>query len=311
MVTLDKITLSVPCYCITEWRHTSTVYNSEYTDLPYHLYIGYNERYGSYKVEFSAKILGDRYPDLINENNFMDCLGTINNLGICTLDIERVICSSSVIGADFTKDILLSEIPCASGMNDIKSILRLSIRNYNRWNCANYQGGGMVITNAVNDKRRQKRLTVYDKWDELRMAHNRPFMQSLNDREYIEEYFRGRVRFELRATTPSQICTWLGLGRGYNTIANVLNSTTNPLRMVMNEMFKPIFAVDESEIKPTLTNLDKLCTLKTLEWDLAMVEAHVRASTTRSVKAGMRAYERLYSAHRLSQTVNVVDIVRD
>ena len=311
MITLDKIILSVPRHCITSWRDRSAIYNSNYTGLPYHLYIGYNERYGSYKVEFSAKVLGDRYDELINQHNIGECLNTIGTLGFCSFDTDDVLQQSTVIGADFTKDIPLSDIPCGNNMNDVKSILRLSIRNYNRWNCANYQGGGTVISNAVNDARRRKRLTVYDKGNELAMAYNRPFMQSLNDRERLEEYFRGRVRFELRATTTSQICEWLGVERGHNTIENVLGSTADPLRLVMAEMFKPIYAVDESEIRPTLTNLDKLSTLKLLDWDLARVEAHVRVSTTRSVRQGMRAYEKLYIAHRVSQPINIVEVVRD
>ena len=37
MVTLDKIALSVPRDLISDWRHNPRVYNSKYTDLPYHL----------------------------------------------------------------------------------------------------------------------------------------------------------------------------------------------------------------------------------------------------------------------------------
>ena len=309
MVTLDKIALSVPRDLISDWRHNPRVYNSKYTDLPYHLYIAYNERFGGYKVEFSAKILGDRYPELINCNNIRDCLNAINALGICSLDVDGVINMGKVIGADFAKDIRIEDIPNAGNMADVKSIIRLSINNYERFNCANYRGGGMIISNAVNDKRRSKRLTIYDKADELRMANNRPFISSLNNAYRLHDYFRGRVRFELRATTQYQLRGWLGIRE--LSLMNVLESTANPLRLVMSQMFNPIFAVDEREIKPTLTNLDKLNTLKLLDWDLARVESHVRESTTRSVREGMRAYERLYLAHKVSQPINIVEVVGD
>lgn len=308
MITLDKIALSVPRDLLT-WRQTQRGYNSKYTSLPFHLYIGYNERYGSYKLEYSSKVLGDRYPELINYDNIRDCLNRINTLGICAIDLERVLEEATVIGADFTKDIRLEDIPSANNMTDVKSIIRLSINNYQRYNCANYKGGGMVVSNAVNDSRRAKRLTVYDKHDELRLSSNRAFLRSLNDEERLLEYYRGRVRFELRATTQYQLRQWLGI-RDLS-ITSVLRSTANPLQLVMAEMFNPIFAVDENSIKPTLTNLDKLCTLKVLEWDLSRVEAHVRQSTKRSVSEGMKAYERLYIAHRVSQSVNIVDVVRD
>ena len=167
----------------------------------------------------------------------------------------------------------------------------------------------MIISNAVSDKRRSKRLTVYDKGDELKMAHNRHFIYSLNNANVLHDYFKERVRFELRATTQYQLREWLNTTD--LSVINVLNTTENPLRMVMSQMFRPIFAVDENEIRPTLTNLDKLSTLKLFDWDMAMSECQVRNSSKRSVKEGMKPYERLYRAHRLSQTVNIVDIVGD
>ncbi|MBD5275708.1 MAG: hypothetical protein HDS37_06360 [Bacteroides sp.] len=312
MIYLDKIILSVPRNCITAWHYERPVYNSIRTGLPYHLYIGYDERFGSYKVEFSAKVLGDHYSELINQDNIKECLNIILALGICSFNTDEVLQQGTVIGADFTKDILLRDIPCANDMRDVKSILRLSIPNYDRWICANYQGGGMIISNVVSDARRRKRLTVYNKGDELSMASNRPFMQSLNDRERLEEYFKGRVRFELRATTTSQICGWLGFERGQNTIVNVLASTANPLRVVMAEMFEPINAVEDDVIRRTLTNLDKISTLKMCEWDLVRVEQHVRASTTRSIKESMKAYAQLHHAHKCNgQAINIVDVVGD
>lgn len=306
MITLDRLALSVPSGLI-DWKGDKRMYNSKYTTLPYHLIICYNRAFGSYKVEVSAKVLGDRYPELINAHNIRDCLNAINAIGFCTLDVEGILNESKMIGADFTKDIRLQDIPNAHNMSDVKSIVRLSINNYNRWNCANYRGGGVVVSNSVNDNRYGKRLTVYDKGSEIVLLRNRPFLDSLRDSNRLTEYFRGKVRFELRATTQYQLRQWLGvedLG-----LMNALGAAQNPLRIVMSEMFSPIRAVEETEIRPTLTNLDKLCTLKQLDWDLGRVEAHVRESTKRSVREGMLPYIRLFHAHRISTPVNIVDCV--
>lgn len=308
MLTLDRLALSVPCDLIG-WRGEIRGYDSRNTGLPYHLIICYSKRFRSYKIEFSAKILKDRYTELINANNIRDCLNAINAVDVCSLDVDRVLNEAKVIGADFTKDIRLEDIPNVSNMNNLKSVIRISLNNYYRWNCANYRGGGIVVSNAVNDMRRSKRLTIYDKGSELELATNRGFLNSLRDSERLMEYFRGRVRFELRATTQRQLREWLGvreLG-----VMEVLCASANPLQMVMSEMFNPIFCVDNSELRPTLTNLDKLSTLKLLEWDLARVEAHVRESTIRSVREGMKPYVRLYMAHRISQPMNLVEVVRD
>lgn len=306
MITLDKLSLSVPCGLI-RWSGGQREYNSKYTGLPYHLIIVYSHTYRAYKIEFSAKVLRDRYPELINTYNIRDCLNAINAIGVCALDVESIIREAKVIGADFTKDIRIGDIPNVSNVKEVKSVIRLSINNYSRWNCANYKGGGIVVSNAVTDKRRRKRLTVYNKGYELGLSDNRHFLNSLQDSERLKEYFRERVRFELRATTQYQLKEWLGIEN--TDIMSVLTSTENPLRLVMSEMFNPIYAVEETEIKPTLTNLDKLSTLKLLEWDLSRVEAHVRESSKRSVREGMKPYERLYQAHRISKPMNIVDCI--
>lgn len=307
MIQLDKISLSVMPDLIS-FNGNRTFINNANTRLPFFLNIAFSRRYESYKVAFSAKVLRDRYIELINRDNIRDCLNAINALGICTLDIDRVMAESLVVGADFTRDIKLEDIP-ANNMNEVKSIVKLSINNYDRWNCANYRHGGLVVSNAVNDRRRARRLTIYKKDVELRKRGNRDFLASLDDRDNLLAYFRDRVRFELRATTKYQLREWCDVHD--LTIMNVLNSNANPLRVVMSEMFNPIFAVDEDLIKPTLTNLDKLSTLKFLEWDLTRVEAHVRESTTRSIKEGMKPYNRLYCAYKVSRSINLVDVVRE
>ncbi len=275
--------------------------------MPYHLNIKYSQMYRGYKIEFSAKILGDSYPDLINANNIRECLNKVNALGIGSLDVDGILREAKVIGADFTKDIRFEDIPNINTMKELKSVIRLSIHNYNRWNCANYIGGGMVISNAVSDRRRRRRLTVYDKTEELRLATNRPFLDSLENSERLIDYFMGRVRFELRATTQFQLRKWLGLRD--TKIMNVLTSTVNPLQLVMSEMFAPLNVVAESEIKRKPSTLDRLNTLKQFDWDLARVEAHVRENCKGSVRRVMEHYEMLYRVHRLSNPIYLAEVV--
>ena len=306
MITLDKLILSVPSNLIC-WRGEIRGFDSVKRGLPYRLIIRYSNQFKTYRIEFSAKILRDHYPDLINANNVRDCLAAINEIGVCSLDIDGVLRESKVIGADFTRDISLDEIPNVYNMNDLKSIIHVALNNNMRWNCANYRGGGLVIENAVNDRRRKKRLTVYDKGSELELASNKGFLRWLEDSDRLKEYFRRRVRFELRATTQYQLRQWLGV-RDCG-IMEVLCASANPLQLIAREMFYPIYCADDSQIKPTLTNLDKLSTLKLMDWDLSRVEAHVRESTNRSIKEGMKPYIRLFCAHKISKPVDIVDFL--
>lgn len=303
MIKLDKLSLSIPPELVG-WNITDSSFKSE---VPYHLFMKYYSNFQSYKLEFSAKILGNNYPDLINVENIRECLSAINRLGFCTLNIDRVLEEAKVIGADFTKDIRLTEIPNVSNMRDLKTIVGLSIHNRNRYTCADYRRGGLIVSNSVNDRRLRRYLTIYNKGVEIDHASNRPFLESLTDPNRLKEYFRDRVRFELRATTQHQIRKWLNITS--TSLHDVLGSAGDPLRVVMAKIFHPIHAVGDREIKPTLTNLDKLSTLKLCDWDLTRVEAQVRASTNRSVSEGMKRYEELYIAHRISQTIDLVEVV--
>lgn len=308
MVTLDRLSLSIPSWLITDWTNEDREYDSRYTDLPYHLLIKYDGRFRNYKIEFSAKILRDRYPELITADNVVDCLNIINTLGICTIDVDGILREGKVIGADFTKDVPLTVFPNIEDMRKLKTVLKLAINNYDRWNCANYRNGGMVISNAVNDGRWRRRLTVYDKADELRLSTNRPFLTSLEDSESLMEYFRGRVRFELRATTQFQLRKWLGVREVG--VMDVLRSTENPLRRVMSEMFSPLFHIEESNIKKkNLTTLGRLSTLKYNNWNLDAVEVKVREHSKRSIRESMKPYKELWMAHQLKETVDIVEAV--
>lgn len=308
MLSLDRLSLAVPSWLITDWRIEDRVYDSRYTDLPYHLLIKHDGRFRNYKVEFSAKILRDRYPELITADNVVDCLNIINTLGICTLDVDGILREGKVIGADFTKDVPLTVFPNIEDMRKLKTVLKLAINNHDRWNCANYRSGGMVISNAVNDCRWRRRLTVYDKADELRLSTNRPFLASLEDSERLMEYFRGRVRFELRATTQFQLRKWLGIRE--LGVMDVLRSTENPLRRVMSEMFSPLFHIEESNIKKkNLTTLGRLSTLKYNNWNLDAVEVVVRQHSKRSIRESMKPYKELWMADQLKETVDIVEAV--
>ena len=67
---------------ISEYRITIT--------NPYLLYVEIDYLEKELVIEFTGKILGDDYPQLINQNNIHVCLDHINQLGFCNLDIDKI-----------------------------------------------------------------------------------------------------------------------------------------------------------------------------------------------------------------------------
>lgn len=60
-------------------------------------------------IEFSGKILGDRYPELISINNIGQCFRNIEKLGFCKFDMDLIM-KAEVVSCDVTKDIPCGDI---------------------------------------------------------------------------------------------------------------------------------------------------------------------------------------------------------
>lgn len=308
MNTFDKLKIITSINNLLSWNIAHDIYNSSENNLPYHLYIKRDPAKRQLVIEFSGKILLDDYPQLINRNNIRSCFEHINDLGVCSLDINNILNNSKVVKADFTKDVRLSDMNGVEDMTQLKSLAKLSIQNYRRWIYQDYQNNGIVINNIVVNPRCRRRIIIYDKSHELRLARNTNFLNALRDPQRVVDYFNNRIRFELNATTLHQLRTWLNITD--TNLHSVLNSDRNPLHTVISEIMRPINYVDD--IEPfSLRDQDRLATLKIYEWELAGVEAHVREHSRRSVKDSMKRYKELYAIHHdIARPIDIREFVR-
>jgi hypothetical protein len=64
---------------------------------PYLLYIEADYVEQELVIEFSGKILKEEYPKLINVYTITACLSNINTLGICSLNIDRILEDGEVV----------------------------------------------------------------------------------------------------------------------------------------------------------------------------------------------------------------------
>lgn len=191
-------------------------FNSKhYSSIPYNLYIATNNYHQSLEIEFSSKVLKERYPELINRDTIRQCLSNINNLDICTLDVDGIINHGWVIGADITADV---DLMLTDG---VLNALNQNVGNYRRFQWTHYDGKGITFTkNTIYDK---EEIKVYNKYKEL-LSHSRKFIDSLENRNDIMDYFYGKTRFEITLKGEKQIRERLGVGTGIKDFFNAIDS---------------------------------------------------------------------------------------
>ena len=228
----------------------------------------------------------DDYPQLINRNNIVQCLETINGMGICRIDTEAILAHGEICKCDVTKDIPSTQ------MQEIILQMKQSLTNYDKWTCAKYQGNGLVIYNTVKTDRYKKRLNIYDKQKELNKACNREFLNTISNKQQLLDYFRDKIRFELNIDTKAQIRLLLGVMD--NRLHSVLSSNANPILTVFDEAIRQNEnTAYHSDLKEYMMAL----LIRECHNDLEEVEAKIRAMTpkTVSIRKKMQPFRDLYT----------------
>ncbi len=295
MITFDKLKIVTTIKDITDIDTTvfvtqtkdGEILNYKYRqESPFCLMIQADFNKQELVIEFTGKILKEDYPQLINRNNIVKCLETINGMGICRIDTEAILENGEVCKCDVTKDISSTQ------MQEIITQMKQSLSNYDKWTCAKYQGNGLVISNTVKTDRYKKRLSIYDKQKELNKACNHEFLNTVINRQELLDYFQDKIRFELNIDTKAQIRLLLGVVD--NRLLSVLSSNENPILKVFDE------AIRQNEVTAYHSDLKEYMMallIKDCHNDLEEVEAKVRAMIpkTVSVKKKMQPFRDLYT----------------
>lgn len=237
MITFDRIKI------LTDKKHIKNM-NSDATTIisrnnvereirikqtkPFNFYVSRNCIDDRGIMEISAKVLNDRYPELINKDNIQYCFEKINALGLCSLDIDAIIYDSNLISGDITVDLTGLTLPDSLA-------LRSCLKSLNKFQLQKYTNCGYTITKSVKTSNRKIRVSLYDKHKEMLKAINTEFLESLDNNNDILEYFKNRIRIEANVRTVSQI-TSLCETKG-NKLIEVLNSNANPLMSIFNSIF--------------------------------------------------------------------------
>lgn len=253
---------------------------------PYSLYIEADMAEKELVIEFSGKILQDRYPELITQRNIRTCIENINALGLCLLDTDAILRDSNVVKADVTAD-----IPC-SDCKAFTTALHAGVKNHRRYISRRIKDN-YVIEKNVQTKNRKLRLCVYDKAREMQLGSNQAFLGTLNAPNTLIQYFQGKVRLELNLNSKEQIRRNLNIPS--TQLTEVLNSTASPIMDFIDK------AIDDNAAATpvnTLHDYERMAVLRECENDMEKVEAIIRlySSPTTHISQTIKPYKQLAAA---------------
>lgn len=280
---------------ITEYRYQQTT--------PYLLYIEQDIAEDEVVIEFTGKILGAAYPDLINRDNIRKCFDNINALGICTLDVDSILSFGQVVKADATKDVEYDNISTLT-----KEILSC-IKNNERHN-ATFQDGNFIVEKKVKTSQRKVRLTIYDKEKEMSLVGNQRWVASLGDAaaHQINEHFRGKIRFEMNLNSIKAIKD--GLCIRDNSIASVLNAKTNP---IMPFLDKVLLDNKEARVAKSVRDLERLAFMEKFGNDMKAIERAILPikSPKTNLSQVMRPYHQLFNALNSNNSISLKERLKN
>ena len=204
MFSLDRLMVVMPLEHVTvldESVFNATIRHGEILKLNYSqkvpalLNIKIDYENSEAVIEFTGKILGERYKELIRLTNIKQCIDNINALRIVTVNREEFI-HAEVLKCDPTINVETDDIPA------LTKYIKNSIDNYDLYSAQPKRNGNFVLSKNVDTDKCKRRLTIYDKEREMNMARNKQFLQL---------YFNGQnpfidvCRFEMNLSSKEAI----------------------------------------------------------------------------------------------------------
>ena len=274
-------------------------FNSKhYSEMPYNLYIATNNYHQSLLIEFSSKILKERYHELISRDTIRQCLDNNNELGICTLDVEGIMHYGHIIRADITKDVELKLT------DEVLNALNQNVGNYRRFRWTHYKDKGITFTKDVVHGKEV--IKVYNKYEEL-LSHSRKFVDSLDNRNEIMDYFYGKARFEITLQGKKQIEERLGVGSGIKDFFNAIDSA-------VREQFDRVFNISALELDTTKCKSYEewamAYILDAFKGDLKKLEQTIRSDNVYNSRNGITDRMKKFQAVKIKTNRKENEIIR-
>ena len=301
MLTFDKLKIVTSINYIqnVNLKHFQTIIKNDmvtayqYQQIsPYLLYIEKDIEDNELVIEITGKVLGAQYPELISKDTIQTCFDNINALGICRLETDKILNNAKAVKADITRDINYFDVGV------LTKELQSCIKSNRRYTAENRKGNFIVEKN-VKTNNRKVRLTIYDKEREMNKVDNQRWLQTFgNDIAVgINQYFKGKVRFELNLNSIKAIKDMLSISD--TSLLSVLNAEANP---IMDFLDKILVDNAEARVAKSVRDLERVALMEKYDNDMRAIEQAIITlkSPKTNLSQAMRPYHLLYNA--LNQT---------
>jgi len=248
----------------------SIEFNSRFHEsiTPFKLYILANNQTRKLTLEFSSKLLLGDYPKLISRDTFGQCLRNIEKLGICSLDIDRIIENGYFNKLHITKDVELELTP------EVLDRLNLCTGNYRRYKWVRYENNAILFSKNVKSNDCKEEISIYNKAKEIQLSKNKPFLNQTNAAETIKEYFNEKTRFEVKLETTRKIKKELGIED--TSINRVLSLDKNVVLTQFDKIFSDSSMVNETLSINNITDYGLFCAIRYHKGNMQGVEQEVK-----------------------------------
>lgn len=268
MINFDKILIVAPISAINGYEDNDKFDKNIVKGEPHHvfnqdspsLHVNVSPKEHTVSIEFTGKILGERYPELINAETFGVCIDRINNMGIFNLN-ENILLTHGKVGlCDVTTDV---------DNVDIHKLSKLITANINapRWTVAEYKTNGLVLYKTVKSKKYQRRLSIYNKETEMGKKNSTDFIPSSESKQSVLDYFKDMTRFELNLRTMKAIRDALKISD--TSLPTVLNAEANPIRQTVLDGI--VLPKGKKDVK-TLRDFEKSVVLEHFDYNIGKIK---------------------------------------
>lgn len=164
---------------------------------------------GRGEIEFSAKVLRERYPELIGIDNIEEVISRMNGIGIFTLDANRFLDQAEVCRFDCTTDLHVT-----GEVGDYLQSLKVYGALLWNWEATPYKRTGFVFRKKVSSY--HERVLFYDKLAEV--------MKDKHRSVFNPDRFADVIRVETKHTDLKHIRKRFNLNSGEVRLMEVLMS---------------------------------------------------------------------------------------
>lgn len=300
------------------------------------LRIKVNHYYKQLHIDFSAKLLGEKYTDKINILNIRDVYKIIsryidiNPLQFYKLSpnytetVEDINVGEDNIGEDNAGDVNVGDVTGVGVSNYVEALYSMAkfqdnFKTSPKIHKHNNSAASFTLKKNVLSRASSEYVSIYRKDVELFASNkneNIVFLQTLSFEQIqrVKSFFEGVLRIEYKCASKARIRSSFGLKKDYN-LYEMLTSKNNVVENIINRIYVTDLLPKTKYKDVSYKHLDKLNTLKINKNNLEKIyEIHKVMGGTQQKSKMLKPYIellKLIAKVEENEKIQIINIVKE